>query len=89
MQIAAEKDAALDAQIALKKQKIKVFRVVIVATVFIYALFIMILPFGIIPMQWVIPLLVLFSIELVFLWIFLKVLNRNDEKNSGGFTGRP
>lgn len=79
MQAAAE-NAALGRTVIEKiKARRKVFATLVLLSVGAYALFIILLPFGVIPARAVLPLLALFTAELVILWSIMKLLDRRDE----------
>lgn len=81
MQAAAENAAQGRAVIEKIKARRKVFATLVLLSVGAYALFIVLLPFRIIPARAVLPLLALFTAELVILWSIMKLLDRRDERH--------
>ena len=78
MESASEQDAAAQARDQFVKSRRKVFGLMVLGSVFIYGIFLVLLPFGLIPAWLVLPLLALFTAELVILWTVMKILDRRD-----------
>lgn len=84
IQLAAERETELQAELELRKKRRKVFGYMVLATVAAYALLLILLPLRIIPAQYVLPIFALFTIELIILWVVMKAMDRRDNNSTHG-----
>ncbi|MDD4003746.1 MAG: hypothetical protein PHW69_00910 [Elusimicrobiaceae bacterium] len=78
MEMAAGQEEAERIRLQYLRSRRKVFGLLVLGSVLGYGIFLALLPFGLIPAKFVMPLLALFTAELVILWTVMKILDRRD-----------